>query len=72
MQKSNCTLLANIKLLGSALHRICVRRHCLLRNNPHMAKAERENVAMWAAWLLQEQPVVSVLCRGKCSKGKLE
>lgn len=72
MQKSNCALLANIKLLGSAMHRVCVRKYCILRNNPNMVKAERGNAAMWATCRPQEQPVVSVLCRGKCSKGKLE
>lgn len=72
MQKSNCVLLANIKLLGSAWHRVCVREHCILRNNPNMVKAECGNVAVWATCLLQEQPVVYVFCRGKCSKGKLQ
>lgn len=72
MQKSNCVVLTNIKLLGSVLHKICVGKHCILRNNPNMVKAECGNVAMWATCLLQEQPVVYVLYRGKCSKGKLE
>lgn len=46
MQKSNCVFLANIKLLGSALPRVCVRKHCILRNNPNIVKAEHGNMAM--------------------------